>query len=61
MAHIPFDSEFDTPAPSAPIPPSQPQSTRVFPSSLAFIMGLITALVAGSLFANALLIKLLIK
>lgn len=63
MAHIPFDPEFDThaPHPSAPVMSAEPQPTGNFPSSLAFILGLITALVAGSLLANALLIKLLIK
>lgn len=63
MTHIPFDPEFDTPATqsSVSIKPLQLQSSEKFPSGLAFILGLITALVAGSLLANALLIKLLIK
>ncbi|HBW74268.1 MAG: hypothetical protein UX10_C0002G0027 [Candidatus Magasanikbacteria bacterium GW2011_GWA2_45_39] len=63
MTHIPFDPEFDTHSTLEPeqMPSVDTQQTGSFPSGLAFVAGLITALVAGSLLANALLIKLLIK
>lgn len=63
MTQIPFDPEFDIPTTHAPAPvaPFQSQPTGGFSSRLAFIMGLIVAFVAGSLLANAILIKLLIK
>lgn len=60
MTQIPFDPEFDhLPAVRQTNDASRPSGGVT--AKFAFIIGIITALVVGSLFANVILIKLIIK